>query len=300
MNVTKYADLSQSLAESEKKLYDKIAEECAGNFQIEIHDSVQQIKRNAESMTEVVDKIRSCKDSYGEAAELVENLSVTLADTQKNVTGLNSELEQISETAGSSAGNLSEKVTELSELSDKLAAQNKENEAAIEEICKNIQKLGEEYSSSMGAVIKNAKNFESEINSAKEQMIECQHNWKISCEENFTDVSEKVDVLLADLEEKRTMISSEIKSMQEYQILIESGVNDVKKSTSEYVETVQESNASLLESFDVFKSDFITAYDKQSQVIEELKEEQLKLKKMYILGILPAIIIIVLQIINIV
>ena len=65
------------------------------------------------------------------------------------------------------------------------------------------------------------------------------------------------------------------------------------------METVQEANSELMESFDLFKSEFINAYNEQSKMIGELKEEQLKLRKMYLLGIIPVAIIIVLQIVNI-
>jgi phosphate starvation-inducible protein PhoH len=59
-------------------------------------------------------------------------------------------------------------------------------------------------------------------------------------------------------------------------------LDDVKKSTEEYLKN------------------FLPAYGEQSRMIEELKEEQVKLKKMYMLGIIPAIIIVVLQIVNII
>lgn len=427
MNVTKYADLSQSLAESEKQLCDKISEECASNFEIAIHDSIKKIKSNADSMTEVVDKIQSCKDSYGEAAELVKKLSTTLADTEKNVMGLNSELVHLSETTGGSTSDLLRKISELLELSDNLTVKNKENEIVMEDTCKNIQKLGEEYSSSIESAIKAVKELEAEINSTEEKImeytkqfsdgsnlfsaktessitllndlssrvetlksclellfasisenkekliavtsdikvteekiatvgksfgqleekvadynkhiieeidkylssinreievvvaqtdkfsevllqnsaevtgvIECQQKWKESCEVSFTKVLKNVDCLLADLEEKKNLIISETQSMQEYQITIMSCVNDVKSRTTEYVETIQKVNSSLLESFNVFKNDFLSTYDEQSRMIGELKEEQIKLKKMYMLGIIPTIIIVVLQIVNII
>lgn len=267
MNVTKYADLNQSLKESEKQLYDKISEECASSFEIAIHDSIQKIKSNADSMAAVVDKVQSCKDSYGEAAELVQKLSVTLADTEKKVKGLNSELVQLSDTAGSSTSGLSEKISKLLELSDDLIVKNKENEIVIEDTCKNIQKLGEEYSSSIESAMKDAKELEA---------------------------------LLTDLKEKKNLISSEIQSIQENQITITCCVNDVKNSTAEYMGIVEKVNSSLMESFNVFKNDFISSYDEQSRIIEELKEEQVKLKKMYMLGIIPVIIIILLQIVNII
>lgn len=61
MNVTKYADLSQELAKSEEQLYDKISED----FETAICPSVKKIKDSVDSMTEVVDKVQSCKEYNG-------------------------------------------------------------------------------------------------------------------------------------------------------------------------------------------------------------------------------------------
>lgn len=426
MDVTKYADLSQSLAESEKLLYDKISEECASNFEIAIHDSLTEIKGNAELMTEVVNKIQSCKDSYGEAADLVGKLSTTLIETEENVTGLNFELAKVGEQASSSASVLSEKVASLLVASDELKTKNKENEVVIEEACRNIKKHGDEYSSTVELILKDAKGLNDEISSLGEKITDCitkfsagssffssktdiaidllndvltrfetlknslellfgsvnetkdklivvtdnigsatdkidavsnsfaqmeesvddynkrviaeieehlnslknetevivsqsdkfselllqnatdvselieyQKSWKKSCEDSFADIARMIDSLLSDLEEKQRAISSETKTIQNCETVIESCVNNVKKCTEDYVETVKEANSELMESFELFKNDFITTYNEQSKMIGELKEEQLKLKKMYLLGIIPVAIIIVLQIISI-
>lgn len=63
------------------------------------------------------------------------------------------------------------------------------------------------------------------------------------------------------------------------------------------MEILKNANTSSLESFDLFKSDFFMIYNEQSKMIGELKEEHLKLKKMYLLGMIPTAIIIVLQIV---
>jgi DNA repair exonuclease SbcCD ATPase subunit len=271
MNETKYEGLSQSLSESEEKICDKISEKCADNFLYAINDSIEKIKSNVTLMTEVVDKVQSCKDSYEEATGFVKNLSAILTATEQNVTALNPELAQLSETVGSSASALSDKISELLELSDKLIVKNNENEIAIDDTCKKIQKLVEEYSGSIEAVINGAKGIETEINGTEGKIMEYV--------KQFSDssglLSEKMESSIALLD-------------------------DVKNSTEEYLKMVKKENSPLLEPFNDFKNDFLPAYGEQSRMIEELKEEQVKLKKMYMLGIIPAIIIVVLQIVNII
>lgn len=260
MNVTKYADLSQALEKSEKQLYEKISEECAVNFEVAIHDSIQKIKTNADSMAEIVDKVQSCKESYGEAAELVGKLSYMLSDIDKKVIGINEELEKLSEKASDSTSDLSAKVSALSEFSA-LLLQNSTEVTGL---------------------------------------IDSQQKWKISCEEAFNEVMKSVELLIVDLNENKESICSETELMREYQKAIQFCVDDVKKSTDEYVKLVQEANVSLLfESFATFKNDFLTASNEQIRLISEIKDEQLKQKKMYLLGLIPAFVIIVLQIINI-
>lgn len=209
MNENKYKDLNAALSESEKQLYEKIAEECASDFEIAINDSVKKIKNSADSMAEVVAKVQFCKESYEDTAELVGKLSDTLSDTDKKVTGVVEELEKLSEKANDVTCALSKKVSMLLELSDDFAKKNRENEAVIKHTCENVHKFEEEYSSSIKIVLEEVKRLEIEIQSNEERIVE---------------------------------------------------------------------------------------YTKK---ISEIKDEQLKQKKMYMLGLLPVIIIIALQIINI-
>lgn len=422
MNVTKYKDLNQELAKSEKQLYEKISED----FEIAISDSVETIKKNVDSISEIVNKVQFCKESYEEAAEIVGGLRNTLSDTDKKIVGINKDLDKLSEEAGKSTSNLSERVSTLLELSDDFVTKNRENEVVIKDTCENIQKLGKEYRSSIEVGLEEIKKIENEVQSTEERieeytkkisdssallqcktessislfndisskfekinsgfdlyfdsinekkeslikvtndiqgteetinnvnesfcqleervdaynkrivdeidgylcsvkqeiddvvsqtekfaallsknsvevtgLIDSQQKWKESYDVAFNEVVKSVERLIVDLNEKNESVCSENELMQEHRKTIQFCVDDVKRSTDEYVKLVQEANVSLLESFEIFKSDFLNASNEQIRLICEVKEEQIKQKKIYLLGLIPTIIILVLQMINI-
>lgn len=270
MDENKFADLQQGLEESEKQLYEKIAEECAANFRIAILDSVKTIKHNADAMTEVVDKVQSCNESYAEATNIVGKLSDTLTDADKEVTGINDELKKLNEMTSNSTGNLSEKVSKLLEVSDDAISQTDKFSILLLQSSKEITGL-----------------------------IDSQQKWKISCEEAFKEILKSSEALTANVNENRKLICSGNESIGEYEKTIHFCVDDIKRCTDEYAKCVKGANASLAESFAIFKNDLLIARNEQIHLISEIKEEQLRQKKMYMIGMIPTIVIIILQIINI-
>lgn len=129
-------------------------------------------------------------------------------------------------------------------------------------------------------------------------------------ETKYADLSQKLEESEKQLYKK---ISEECANYFETEI--EDSIEKIKSNVDSMVEVVDKVNScisvindilssfevlkSSLESFAIFKEDFLTASDEQSRLINELKEEQFKQKKKYLLGLIPAIFIIVLQIINI-
>lgn len=271
MNVTKYEDLNRKLAESEKSLCDKISEDCASSFRVAIDDSIQKIKENTVSMSELVKVVQTCKDDYSEVVELVKNLNSTLSDTDKKIVELNEGLDKLSE----KRSKLSEKESVLLKLSDEFVTKGKENKDAINETCKAIQNLGSEYSGSIEDAIVALKNLVAEFGSTEKKITESTN--RIS--ENVDSLSSNAKICASDMQ---------------------SCVDELKRSTDEYVKTVQVAKDSLLDSIDVFKGDYMTTSSEQLHLINEIKAEQLWQKKICLLGLIPGIIIIILQIVNIV
>ena len=172
------------------------------------------------------------------------------------------------------------------------------NKRIVDEIDRHLNSINQE----IDVVISQTDKFSALLlqNSAEVTgLIESQQKWKMSCENAIKEVMKSIELLVAELDRNKESICSETESMRECQVMIHSCVDAVKKSTDEYVKLVQETKVTLLESFTIFKNDFVAASNEQIRLINELKEEQIQKKKMYLLGIIPAMIIIVLQIINI-
>ncbi len=425
MEETKYADLSRKLAENEKQLCKRISEECASDFAIAIDGSITKIKNNVDLMTEVVDKVESYKDSYGEAAEVVGKISDALSDTDQKIIRFNEAFVKLQEKAKDSSADISGKTAVLLEVLDDLVKKSKENEATLKDTCQNIQEIGKEYNNSIDAMLEGVKGLGTEIKNTEiiitncskqisentdsfyaktennisviddiytrleslkpvlESLIEAiskekekilkvaddiqgtenkiinvsdrlgkieesvddynkkiideislhlssvaqkidfatnqtdnfstlllkssdevsglitnQQKWKESYEEVFKEALKDVDQLIVDLSENRESVRLATKSMRDYQTNLQVCNDAVKKTTDEYVKSIQEANAPIIESFNIFKNDSTNANNKQIDLINELKEEQLKQKKLWLLGLLPSIIIIALQIIS--